>query len=388
MHPVQIPFNKPHLTGKELNYIQEAVAKGKLSGNGFFTQACQQLLQEKFGFGTCFLTHSCTGALEMAALLLDIQAGDEVILPSFTFVSTANAFALRGAKLVFADTLPDFPEMDLEQVESLINSKTKAIVIVHYAGFGMQIQAYRQLADKHGLMLIEDAAQAISSKVNEKYLGTFGDLATLSFHETKNIQSGQGGVLIVNNPKFLERARIIWEKGTDRNSFFEGKKNHYSWIDLGSSFQMSELSAAFLWGQMQELEGIQARRKAIWEGYFRLFTVGKSELFAEKYDQLLLKAIANLGQGQALEFQKNVGNYHLFYLLFDSSLNRRRFIEELLSKGVLSVFHYQSLHKSEFIRAHQPESAMLELPNSDIFSERLVRLPFYYDLPEDTKDKI
>jgi dTDP-4-amino-4,6-dideoxygalactose transaminase len=380
-----IPFNKPFLTGRELEFIRQASELGKLSGNGEFSRKCHHFFESTYGFGKCFLTSSCTDALEMAALLFDIQPGDEVILPSFTFVSTANAFALRGASLVFVDSKSDFPGMDESQVEQLITPKTKAIVAVHYGGVGCQMKILSSLAEKYGLFLLEDAAQCIDGYWNSKPLGTFGHLATFSFHETKNIHCGEGGMLVVNDLSLSSRAEILWEKGTNRSALFRGEIQKYGWVDLGSSFLLSEINAAFLYGQLLEVSQIQDRRKAIWEDYHRIFspTDEKLRILPEAYGKLLKETLRECkAPSEQIQIQSVPGNYHLFYLLFDTESSRIRFSDHLLKKGILSVFHYQCLHKSEFIQKHQPTTFLQELPNSEKFSRVLLRLPLFYDLPE------
>ncbi|TDQ19598.1 dTDP-4-amino-4,6-dideoxygalactose transaminase [Algoriphagus boseongensis] len=385
-HKLAIPFNKPYLSGKELDYVRDAaINQGKLSGNGFYTQKCQQFFEEKYGFGCCLLTNSCTDALEMAALLFDIQAGDEVILPSFTFVSTANAFALRGAKMVFVDSKPDFPGMDESLVESLINSKTKAIIAVHYGGVPCDMLALRTLANKYGIYLLEDAAQAVDSYLEDKALGSFGHLSAFSFHETKNIHCGEGGMLVVNDPNLEKRAEIIWEKGTNRSAYFRGEIDKYSWVDLGSSFLLSELNAAFLWAQLENLDQIQTRRKRIWEDYFYWFS-GESrqpQVLPKTYLILLQEVLEEVvGDLSTINFQQEKGNYHLFYLLFENAKQRQAVMDRLKQRGILAVFHYQSLHKSPFIAQTQAESFKLHLPNAEGFSDCLLRLPLFYDLPK------
>lgn len=375
-----IPFNKPYLTGAEQEYLSKAVALGKLSGNGHFTQLCQSFFEEQYGFGKCFLTTSCTDALEMAALLLDIQPGDEVIVPAFTFVSTANAFALRGAIIRFVDSKADFPGMDEAKVEELISEKTKAIVAVHYAGVPCNMDFLQQLADKYNIILIEDAAQAVGSFYKGKALGSFGKLAAFSFHETKNVHCGEGGMLVVNDPQLIKRAEVIWEKGTDRAALFRGEIDKYGWKDLGSSFLLSELQAAFLFAQLENLAGIQSRRKAIWEDYSAWFSGKKDQIqgLPLSFLQLLEECMKGLGE---VGFQSQPGNFHLFYLVFENSEYRKEYIQRLKRKGILSVFHYQSLHKSEYIRKNQPEEYARNLPHADRFSDCLLRLPLFFDLP-------
>ncbi len=359
-----IGFNKPYLTGRELDYIQEAVATKHISGNGIFTKKCQSFFEEKYNFKKCLLTTSCTDALEMAAILADIQPGDEVIMPSFTFVSTANAFVLRGAKIVFVDSRPDHPGMDETKLEDLITTKTKAIVCVHYAGVACDMDVLTKVCEKHNLFLIEDAAQAIDSHYKGKPLGSFGDFATFSFHETKNIQCGEGGLLVINNEKFIPRAEIIWEKGTNRASFFRGEVDKYGWLDVGSSFLPSELNAAFLWAQLENLEDIQTKRKAHWQNYYDAFS--SSEITGA----LRLPTIP--------DFAENNG--HLFYLVAENLEQRSNFIAKMKEKGVMSVFHYQSLHSSPYYK-NQPQKG--SFINSDRYSDCLVRLPLFYDLEID-----
>lgn len=352
------PFNKPYLTGKETHYIYDAVNGGQLSGNGKYTKLCQNFFQERFGFGKCLLTTSCTDALEMSAILADIQPGDEVIMPSFTFVSTANAFVLRGAKIVFVDSRPDHPGMDESLVESLITPKTKAVVCVHYAGVACDMDVLQAVCNKHNLFLIEDAAQAIDATYKGKFLGSFGDFATFSFHETKNIQCGEGGMLVINNPKFEKRAEIIWEKGTNRAAFFRGEVNKYGWVDVGSSFLPSELNAAFLWAQLEALDDIQNKRKAHWQNYQNNF---------EKKGSNNLPVIPNYASNNA----------HMYYRVFDSLKDRSAEIQEQKEKGIHTVFHYQSLHKSEFFKDKHDGR---QLPNSDRYSQCLLRYPMFYEL--------
>ena len=273
-----INFNEPYCTGNEPKYIQDAINRGKLSGNGYYTKKCQHFLEEKLGVKKCLLTTSCTDALEMCAILLDIQPGDEVIMPSYTFVSTANAFVLRGAKIVFCDSRPDHPGMDESLIEGLLTEKTKAIVPVHYAGVACDMDKIMSIAKQHDLFVVEDAAQAIDSHYKGKPLGSIGHLAAFSFHETKNISSGEGGALIINDDRFLERSEIIWEKGTNRSAFWRGEVDKYGWVDIGSSFLPSEITAAFLWAQLESLEKIQEQRKSIWNAYNAVFLKIKNDL--------------------------------------------------------------------------------------------------------------
>jgi dTDP-4-amino-4,6-dideoxygalactose transaminase len=397
----KIPFNKPYQSGKELEYIQDAIQRGKISGNGYYTQKCQQFFESKYNFGKCLLTSSCTDALEMAAILLDIQPGDEVILPSYTFVSTANAFVLRGAFIVFVDSREDHPGMDEKLVEELITPKTKAIVVVHYAGFPVEMDQIMAIAQKHQLKVVEDAAQAIDQEYQGKYLGAWGHLATFSFHETKNIQCGEGGMLVINDPELVKRAEIIWEKGTDRAAFFRGEVNKYGWVDMGSSFLPSEVTAAFLWAQLENLDDIQNRRKAIWEDYYRTFSEDRfgSKTLSPKYleivkslkfkvesdvaDQNMEDRLGVLGFSDfrlpSFSFQANA---HMFYLVFPDLESRTSYAQALKEKGILAVFHYQSLHKSDFVRDNYPAQFQRELPQADRYTDCLLRLPLFYELPE------
>lgn len=356
-----IPFNKPFLTGKETDYIAAAVSSGKISGNGHYTQLCQLFFEQRYGFGKCLLTTSCTDALEMAAILLDIQPGDEVLLPSYTFVSTANAFVLRGAKLVFADSGSRHPNMDVETLSALITQRTRAIVVVHYAGMACDMEAVMALAARHGLYVVEDAAQAIDGHYKGRPLGSIGHLAAFSFHEAKNIIAGEGGMLVVNDVAFARRAEIIWEKGTNRAAFWRGEVDKYGWVDVGSSFLPSEIVAAFLYAQLEHLDAIQNRRKALWQAY--------------------QEALAPLAvQGGFTLPQIPVGsdnNAHMFYLVFQDIETRQRFIDHMKNAGVLTVFHYLSLHLSPYYQARHDGRV---LPWSDYYSDGLVRLPLYHAL--------
>jgi dTDP-4-amino-4,6-dideoxygalactose transaminase len=361
-----IGFNKPYVTGKETAYILDAVAGKKLSGNGKYTQLCQKFFQEKYGFGKCLLTSSCTDALEMAALLLNIQLGDEVIMPAYTFVSTANAFVLRGAKIVFADSSKSNPNIDIENIEPLITSKTRAIVVVHYAGMACDMDRLMDLAHKYNLFVVEDAAQAIDSFYTDKHgakkpLGGIGHLAAFSFHETKNIISGEGGMLVVNDNSFQQRAEIIWEKGTNRSAFFRGEVNKYGWVDIGSSFLPSDILAAFLYAQTEHLEDIQLKRKAIWNAYYSLLEP--------------LKKAGILELSEIPPYATN--NAHMFYVVCKNPEQRKALLEGLKKKEIQAVFHYLSLHKSPF---YNNKHDGRELKWSDWYSDCLLRLPMYYEL--------
>ena len=356
---IYIPFNKPYLTGKETFYIQQAVASGKISGDGIFTKKCHQFFEEKYAFKKALLTTSCTDALEMAALLIDIKEGDEIILPSFTFVSTANAFVLRGAKLVFADSRQDHPGLDEYALEQLITPKTKAIVVVHYAGVACDMDAIMALAAKHNIFVIEDAAQAIDSFYKGRPLGSIGHLAAFSFHETKNIISGEGGMLVINDSRFAERAEIIREKGTNRSKFFRGEVDKYNWVDIGSSFLPSDIIAAFLYAQLENIELIQNKRKLLWKTYF-------DELSAIS-DQIQLPSIP--------DFATN--NAHMFYIVCKDENQRNALILHLKNENVHSVFHYLSLHKSPFYADKHGDRV---LPLSDFYTNGLIRLPLFFEL--------
>ena len=364
-----IPFNKPHLTGKEAHYMYEAVYEGKLSGNGKFTKRCQEYLEKRYGFKKCLLTTSCTDALEMCAILCDIQPGDEVIIPSYTFVSTALAFVRAGAKVVFADSRTDQPDIDVDKIEALITPKTKVIVPVHYAGVACDMDGIMALADKYGLLVVEDAAQAIDSYYKGRALGSIAHLSAFSFHETKNIIAGEGGCLCINDERFIRRAEIIWEKGTNRAEYFRGEVNKYGWVDTGSSFLPSEVISAFLWAQLESLDEIQGKRKALWERY---------------YDNL--KPLAEKGCFSLPvipEYATN--NAHMFYLVCNNLQERTALIQTLKDNGVLAVFHYLSLHSSPYYHdKHDGRS----LPECDRFADCLVRLPMFYDLKEEDVDTI
>jgi dTDP-4-amino-4,6-dideoxygalactose transaminase len=370
-----IPFNKPYITGKETQYILEAVQFGKISGDGLFTKKVHQFFEDRYGFQKVLMTTSCTDALEMAAILINIQPGDEVIIPSYTFVSTANAFVLRGAKIIFCDSREDHPGMDESKIEALITPKTKAIVPVHYAGVACNMDQIMKLADAYNLYVIEDAAQAIDSYYTfpdgtRKPLGGIGHLGAFSFHETKNIQCGEGGLLIINDPQFNLRAEIIREKGTNRSAFFRGEADKYGWVDIGSSFLPSELNAAFLYAQLEQIDEIQKRRLEIWEAY----------------NNALNPVMKSKGIKLPIIPEYATNNAHMFYMVLSDLDNRTKFIEYLKSQNILSVFHYLSLHKSIYYSNLFIENRVLK--HSDEFSERLLRLPFYYSLDSGNLDLI
>lgn len=366
---MRIPFNKPFLTGQETSYIEQAVNSGKISGNGDFTKKCQKFFELKYGFKKCLLTTSCTDALEMTAILIDIQPGDEVILPSFTFVSSANAFVLRGAKIVFADSYANNPNIDASKLESLVTSKTKAIVVVHYAGIACDMDLVMEIAERHSLLVIEDAAQAIDSFYHKKPLGGIGHLGTFSFHETKNIISGEGGMLVINDEKYIQRAEVIWEKGTNRSAFFRGEVDKYSWIDIGSSFLPSEIIAAFLYAQLENLEQIQETRKRIWYRYYEALAP--------------LSKKAGFGLPTIPSYATN--NAHMFYLNCSDQKERDALINKFKENGILSVFHYLSLHKSPFYSSKHDGR---KLPNCDGFSGSILRLPLFYSLALEEQSEV
>ena len=363
----KIPFNRPFVVGKELEYISSAVANGRLSGDGEYTHRCQEWLEANLGCAKALLTHSCTGALEMAALLCDINPGDEVIMPSFTFVSTANAFALRGATPVFIDIRPDTLCLDETALNAALTPKTKAVVPVHYAGNTPDMDALLTFAATHDLKVVEDAAQALLCTDQDHCLGTLGQLGTISFHETKNIISGEGGALLINDPKMVEQAEIIWEKGTNRKKFFRGEVDKYTWVDLGSSYLPSELTAAFLWAQLEAAEQINATRKQLWDRY------------REKLQPLAQKGFIELPR-------KNSPNGHLFYILTDTLATRSELINYLKNLGILAVFHYMPLHQSPAGRKWGRVSGLL--PVTEDISNRLLRLPLYYEMSLRDVDRV
>lgn len=364
-----IRFNKPYLSGKEHEYITQAVRRGRLAGNAEFTKKCHQYFEDRYGFEKVFLTTSCTDALEMAAVLLRIQPGDEVILPSYAFVSTANAFVLHGAKAVFVDSTPDHPTMDVNQIEPLINDKTKAIVALHYAGFACNMDPIMNLANQYAIDVVEDAAQAIDSRYKGKPLGSIGTFGAFSFHETKNIISGEGGMLIVNDDRFTNRAEIIWEKGTNRAAFFRGEVDKYRWVDVGASYLPSDMVAAYLFAQLENLEDIQNRRIHIWNRYYE----GLHELEETGYLQL----------PRIPDYATNNG--HMFYLVCNSLQERSRLIDHLNSHNIKAVFHYLPLHRSPFYAGkHDGRS----LPYAEMYGDCLLRLPLFYELRDDQIDYI
>ncbi len=353
-----IPFNRPHLTGAELTYIQQAADRGQLAGNGAFTKRCQQWLRENLGSPSVLLTHSCTAALEIAALLLDIQPGDEVIMPSYTFVSTANAFVLRGARPVFVDIRPDTLCLDERLIEAAITPRTRAIVPVHYAGVACEMDTIMAIAARHQLAVVEDAAQGLLSEYKGRPLGTFGSLAAISFHETKNVIAGEGGALVVNDPIFAERAEVLWEKGTDRSRFFRGEVDKYTWVDIGSSYLPGELTAAFLWAQLERAREMTNARLVLWQEYAAACAPAEA-----------------LGVTTAPPCVDCVHNAHMFYVLLPKSVERGAVLDGLKRRGIHAVFHYVPLHSSPAgLRYGRPAGSMAV---TDDVSARLIRLPLW-----------
>jgi dTDP-4-amino-4,6-dideoxygalactose transaminase len=367
---LRIPFNRPCPAGNELEYMQQAISNTQIAGDGVFTRKCHALLEEKFGILKALLTTSCTHALEMAALLLDIAAGDEVIVPSFTFVSTVNAFVLRGARPVFADIRSDTFNLDERRLEALITPRTRAIVVVHYAGVGCEMDAILEIATRHGIPVVEDNAHGLFGRYREKWLGSFGCLATQSFHETKNVTCGEGGALLINDRRFCDRAEIVREKGTNRTRFFRGQVDKYTWVDLGSSYLPSELLAAFLCAQLEAFEQIQLKRRRIWESY-----------------SAQLRTWADAG-GVRLPFIPPHCDqaYHMFYLLLPSLEDRQGLIAHLKARDILSVFHYLPLHLSDMGRRFGGVAG--QCPVTERVSDCLVRLPFYNDLSEPDQEEV
>jgi dTDP-4-amino-4,6-dideoxygalactose transaminase len=356
---VKIPFNKPYVTGRELGYIQQAHERGRLSGDGPFSKACEKWLEDRLGCPKALLTHSCTAALEMTALLIDIRRGDEVIMPSFTFVSTANAFVLRGGVPVFVDIRPDTLNIDEALIESAINPRTKAIVPVHYAGVGCEMDPIMEIARRHGLFVIEDAAQGVMSRYKDRALGSIGHFGALSFHETKNIIAGEGGAVLVNAADFIAQAEVIREKGTDRAKFFRGEVDKYTWQAIGSSFLPSDITAAFLWGQLEDAESLISRRQAIWNRYHQAFES------LEARGLVVRPTIPDHCQH----------NGHIYYLILPERDARDKMLSALKSAGIGAIFHYVPLHSSPAGREYGRAAA--DLPHTDRISECLVRLPIW-----------
>lgn len=363
-----IPFNKPYFSGRELKYLEEVCHSTTMSGNGDFTKKCHTFFEQKYGFKKCLLATSGTDALEMCAMLCNLKPGDEVIVPSYTFVSTALAFLREGAKVVFADSSAENPNMEVEQIEPLINEKTKVIAVVHYAGVACDMDAIMALAEKHNLLVVEDAAHCIDSFYKGRPLGSIGHLGAFSFHETKNISSGEGGMCVINDESFVRRAEIIWEKGTNRAEFYRGMVNKYGWVDMGSSFLPSEFNAAYLWAQLEQLDDIQGKRKHIWNRYFE-------GLNGKIGNEVKLPYIP--------EYATN--NAHMFYLLCPSLEYRTALMKFLKENDVQTTFHYLPLHSSKY---YEDKHDGRELPNCDRYGDTLVRLPLFYELSDMEIDKI
>lgn len=366
----KIPFNRLDIHGKELDYIRQAIQSGHVSGDGIFSKRCSDILEKEIGVKKVLLTTSCTHALEMAAILLDISPGDEVIVPSFTFVSTVNAFVLRGAKPIFIDIRADTLNMDEKQLEGLITEKTKAIIPVHYAGVGCEMDVILGTAEKYGIPIVEDNAHGLFGKYNGQYLGTFGALSTLSFHETKNLSCGEGGALLINDTRYVLRAEIIREKGTNRNEFFRGQVDKYTWVDIGSSYLLSDILSAFMYGQLEKREEIQSKRKRIWNCYYE-------DLYAWAEEKNVGLPIVPENCDQA---------YHMFYLLMPSLKQRQTLISYLESQNILSVFHYVPLHLSDMGRRYGFEKG--DFPNTEMQSDLILRLPFYTNLSEEDQGTV
>lgn len=363
-----IPFNKPYFSGRELKYLEEVCHSTTMSGNGDFTKKCHTFFEQKYGFKKCLLATSGTDALEMCAMLCNLKPGDEVIVPSYTFVSTALAFLREGAKVVFADSSAENPNMEVEQIEPLINERTKVIAVVHYAGVACDMDKIMDLAEKHNLLVVEDAAHCIDSYYKGRPLGSIGHLGAFSFHETKNISSGEGGMCVINDERFIRRAEIIWEKGTNRAEFYRGMVNKYGWCDMGSSFLPSEFNAAYLWAQLEQLDDIQGKRKHIWNRYFEGLN-GK------------------IGNDVRLPYIPDyaTNNAHMFYLLCPSLEYRTALMKFLKENDVQTTFHYLPLHSSKY---YEDKHDGRELPNCDRYGDTLVRLPLFYELEDMEIDKI
>ncbi len=365
-----IPFNRPSLTGKEIVNIADAIHRGQASGNGIYTLQCHDLLAKILQAPRVLLTTSCTDALEMSAILLDLKPGDEVIVPSFTFVSTVNAFVLRGARPVFVDIRPDTLNIDETQIEEHVTPRTKAIVVVHYAGVACEMDSTLRIAERHGIQLVEDNAHGLFSKYRNKQLGTFGALATLSFHETKNLTCGEGGALIVNDSRYTERAEVIWQKGTNRTRFLRGEVDKYTWIDVGSSFLPSDILAAFLYAQLEARDEIQSKRKRIWNFYYEN-----------------LSALADRRKiGLPFVPKHCEQSYHMFYLLLPTRQERDALISHLKAHSILAVFHYLPLHLSDMGRSFG--GVLGSCPVTETISDRLVRLPFFNDITEAQQSRV
>lgn len=365
-----IPFNQPFLTGKESQYIEIALRKGKFSGNGYFTKKCHEFFESHYGFGRCFLTNSATNALEMAALLSGIGEGDEVLIPSYTFVSTATPFALLGARIVFCDSSADSPNVSVREIAERITPRTKVIVVVHYGGYACDMDPIMELAREHGLLVIEDAAHSVHATYKNRALGSIGHLAALSFHETKNISCGQGGMLMINDPQFVKRAEKIWAKGTNRLDMERGLVSKYEWVDQGSNFYPSEITAAILYAQLEELTSIQARREKIWNAY--------------------AQHLHRLDEHRNIRILKPEGsqsnNYHIFCLFCQNLEERDALLDHMHKSGVLALFHYLPLHQSPYVRTHALEVS--PCPRAERYANCTVRLPLFADLSLDDVARI
>ena len=370
MPELKIPFNKPYATGKEFDYMRQAVANSHLSGDGPFSKKCHGWLEQALGVHKALLTTSCTHALEMSALLLDIQAGDEVICPSFTFVTSIGAFVLRGATPVFCDVRPDTLNLDENKLEALITPRTKAIVVVHYAGVACEMDAIMAIANRHGVPVVEDNAHALFSTYKGRYTGTFGVMATQSFHETKNFTCGEGGALLINDPDLHERAEIIREKGTNRSRYFRAQVDKYTWVDLGSSYLPSDLLAAYLWAQFEAAEDIQRRRKTIWD----------------RYQAEIPEWAGQHGVGLMTLPEDRVQSYHMYYMLMPSLDSRTTLIQYLRDLGIYAPFHYLPLHLSDMGRKFGGKAG--DCPVTEDVSDRLIRLPLYNELSEDDQQLV
>jgi dTDP-4-amino-4,6-dideoxygalactose transaminase len=366
---MEVLFNRPFITGRETHHLAQVAMSGKLSGNGPYTNLCHDFFEQRFGFRKVLLTTSCTDALEMAAILCDIQPGDEVIMPSYTFVSPANAFMLRGARIRFADTCPDYPNIDPAAVEQLITPKTRVILVVHYAGVACDMDAIMELAGRYNLLVVEDAAHSIDSFYKGRPLGSIGNFGAFSFHETKNIISGEGGMLVVNDEKYGRRAEIIWEKGTDRAAFSRGEVNKYGWKDIGSSFLPSEIIAAMLYAQLEQFDDIQKKRKDVWHHYYK---------YLKPLEDAGLLKLPSIPDYATL-------NGNMFFILTKDPEERAALLSYLKKKGVFAVFHYLPLHSSDFF---QDKHDGRILPNTDHFSDCIIRLPFYNEMKEDEIDYV
>ncbi len=364
-----LPFNKAYITGDEVTYINHAMQSGKIAGDGYYTKACEHFFEEKYNFKKALLTSSCTDALELAALLINIKSGDEVLMPSYGFSSTANAFILRGAKIVFADSGRDNPNIDLSQIEALITPLTKAIVVVHYGGIACDMHELKKLTDRYKIILIEDAAQAIDCFYKNRPLGSFGHLAVFSFHETKNITCGEGGLLVINDKKFIKRAEIIREKGTNRPAFIRKEVEEYNWVDIGSSFLPSDITAAYLYAQLNKLDIIQAKRRQLWEQYNKAFyDLDKQNIIKTPYIPA-----------------HRIHNGHVFYIICKSAQTRDMYINYMLLNGVQTKSHYITLHDSPFYKKIHGKRI---LPIAKVYQLRLVRLPIFFDMEESDINKV